>query len=101
MDLMGPLSVESYGGNSYVATFLDEFTGLSTVVFLKHKAEATVAVQHMLNLLEAQGRQKIKEVRTDRGGEYVNETLRKFFGEKGIVHQTSAPYTPQQNGAAE
>jgi hypothetical protein len=30
----------------------------------------------------------------------MNVTLRKFFGEKGIVHQTSAPYTPQQNGAA-
>jgi hypothetical protein len=65
MDLMGPLSVESYGGNSYVATFLDEFTGLSTVAFLKHKAEATVAVQHTLNLLEAQGHHA-----EDQGGSY-------------------------------
>jgi hypothetical protein len=31
MDLMGPLSVESYRGNSYLAMFLDEYTGLFMV----------------------------------------------------------------------
>ncbi|KRX63669.1 Copia protein [Trichinella sp. T9] len=31
----------------------------------------------------------------------INQRLRSFLREKGIEHQFSAPYTPQQNGAAE
>ncbi|GLI61654.1 hypothetical protein VaNZ11_004078 [Volvox africanus] len=33
MDLCGPMSVESQAGNLYVATFLDDYSGLSAVVF--------------------------------------------------------------------
>ncbi|GJZ96171.1 zinc finger, CCHC-type containing protein [Tanacetum coccineum] len=36
--------------------------------------------------------------RTDRGGEYMN-TL--YFQSVGIIHETIAPYTPQQNGISE
>ena len=40
-------------------------------------------------------------MRTDRGTEYVNSRLGGFFKEKGVLHQTTTPYTLQQNGAAE
>ncbi|GKC93821.1 zinc finger, CCHC-type containing protein, partial [Tanacetum coccineum] len=36
--------------------------------------------------------------RTDRGGEYM-DTL--YFQSVGIIHETAAPYTPQQNGISE
>ncbi|GKB17557.1 zinc finger, CCHC-type containing protein, partial [Tanacetum coccineum] len=36
--------------------------------------------------------------RTDRGGKYM-DTL--YFQSVGIIHKTSAPYTPQQNGISE
>jgi transposase InsO family protein len=52
-------------------------------------------------LLEKQSGKKVKVVRSDRGGEYVNAELKKFFASNGIRHETIAPYTPQQNGAAE
>ncbi|KAM2392557.1 hypothetical protein ACFX1X_036018 [Malus domestica] len=38
--------------------------------------------------------------RSDNGGEYVNSELRAFLDHHGIVHQTTCPYTPQQNGVA-
>ncbi|GJU03368.1 zinc finger, CCHC-type containing protein [Tanacetum coccineum] len=36
--------------------------------------------------------------KTDRGGEYM-DTL--YFQSVGIIHETTAPYTPQQNGISE
>nr|GEW13640.1 hypothetical protein [Tanacetum cinerariifolium] len=40
-------------------------------------------------------------VRTDRGTEFLNKTLRAFFKDEGIEHQTSTPRTPEQNGIVE
>ena len=37
----------------------------------------------------------------DNGTEYVNAALGGYFRSRGILHQKSAPYTPEQNGAAE
>ena len=41
---------------------------------------------------------KIKRLRSDREGEYH---FPKYCENVGIIHETSAPYTPQQNGVAE
>ena len=38
--------------------------------------------------------------RYDRGGEYITKTLEDFCEKNGIIHEVSAPYTPQQNGLA-
>nr|GFA44875.1 putative ribonuclease H-like domain-containing protein [Tanacetum cinerariifolium] len=40
-------------------------------------------------------------VRTDKGTEFKNKTLAKFFDEVGITQQFSAARTPQQNGVVE
>ena len=52
-------------------------------------------------MLETQTGNKLQSVRTDRGAEYLNAQLEGFFKKKGVKHETTAPYTPQQNGAAE
>lgn len=40
-------------------------------------------------------------MRSDNGKEYCNKVLSVFLAASGIKHQTSTPYTPQQNGLAE
>ncbi|MCO5554507.1 hypothetical protein L7F22_008036 [Adiantum nelumboides] len=40
-------------------------------------------------------------LRTYRGGEYMSGAFKDFFGKKGIKHQCTMPYTPQQNAVAE
>ncbi|GKA06880.1 zinc finger, CCHC-type containing protein [Tanacetum coccineum] len=47
--------------------------------------------------VESQQRSQIKRFRTDRGGEYM-DTM--YFQSVGIIHETNAPYTSQQNGTS-
>ena len=41
-----------------------------------------------------------KAVKFDRGGEYESNEFNELCAKFGIIHQTTAPYTPQQNGIA-
>ena len=59
-------------------------------MFLKFKAE----VKNQLN-------RKIKRFRSDWRGEHNTKTLEDFCEKNGIIHEFSAPYTPQKNGVAE
>ena len=40
-------------------------------------------------------------LRSDNGTEYLNHNLGDFLKSKGVLHQTTTRYTPEQNGAAE
>ncbi|CAI7851780.1 unnamed protein product, partial [Closterium sp. NIES-54] len=40
-------------------------------------------------------------LRSDRGGEFLGKEFTDFVDGKGIVHNLTCPYTPQQNGMAE
>lgn len=100
MDVCGPMD-PTLGGARYVATFLDDYSGLSVAEPLKTKGEVVDAVKRVIPFLETQSGKTLKIVRTDNGGEYINDSLRQFFASKGVCHQTTVPYTPQQNGKAE
>ena len=43
----------------------------------------------------------VKQFRSDRGGEFKSKKFDELLAAKGIVRQTSAPHTHQQNGRAE
>ncbi|CAI7768635.1 unnamed protein product, partial [Closterium sp. NIES-54] len=40
-------------------------------------------------------------LRSDRGGEFLEREFTDFVNGKGIIHNLTCPYTPQQNGMAE
>ena len=98
---MGPLQVTSDGDVRYLATFVDDYSRLAYVVPMKHKSEVASKVRTVISLWETQSGKHLKAVRTDRGKEYVNSELQGYFKDKGAIHQTTAPYTPEQNGVAE
>ena len=99
-DLAGPLPVTKSGFKYFMTTY-DNFTGLSLVNVLKEKSEVASTLIDNLNWLENQSSFKVRYVRSDNGSEFVNSTTENFFKLKGIEHQKTVPYTPQQNGAAE
>nr|GFB65324.1 hypothetical protein [Tanacetum cinerariifolium] len=41
---------------------------------------------------------QVRMVRTDKGTEFLNQTLHAYFAADGIQHQTSVARTPEQNG---
>ncbi|KAJ9515742.1 hypothetical protein QJQ45_008622 [Haematococcus lacustris] len=101
MDVCGPMHARARDGSLYVATFLDEYTKLSVCVPISSKAQVPDTVRTVVEELETQSGYRCKAIRTDNGTEYVNSRMREYCASKGIVHQHSAPYSPQQNGAAE
>ena len=101
MDLCGPMPETSLAGNSYVLTMLDDCSKLSYITPLKKKSDTIQAVKDGFAYLEKQGKQRIREARTDNGSEFINSHLDGYFKAKGINHQRTTPYTPEQNGKAE
>ena len=51
--------------------------------------------------VEKQSGHHILKLRSDNGGEYVNNKFIHFFTKHGIKLQHTVPYTPQQNGVDE
>ena len=51
--------------------------------------------------IENQPDKRIKVLRLDRGGEYESNDFEEFCSKHGLIHQTTAPYTSQQNGVVE
>ncbi|PWA62550.1 ribonuclease H-like domain-containing protein [Artemisia annua] len=101
LDLWGPYRVASREGYRYFLTIVDDFTRVVWVYLIKTKDEVCHYITVFYNLLETQFDKKVKSFRSDNGTEFVNHTFAKFCETKGITHQTSCAYTPQQNGIAE
>lgn len=100
-DVCGPIRPDTAGGSSYFLTVIDDFTRYSFVQLLKRKSDVTAYLIEYINLVETQTGNRVKALRSDNGGEYTSNLLDSFLRDKGIVHEFSLPYTPQQNGMAE
>ncbi|GJT60054.1 retrovirus-related pol polyprotein from transposon TNT 1-94 [Tanacetum coccineum] len=65
------------------------------------KGEAPEAIIKCIKNLQVHLNATVRNVRTDNGTEFVNQTLRDFYENVGISHQTSVARTPQQNDIVE
>jgi hypothetical protein len=100
-DLCGPLSSPSFPGCKYFITFIDDFSKRTWVYFLKLKSEVFDKFLAYKALVEKQSGHQIQRLRTDNGGEYVNNNFTNYCTTQGIQMQHIIPYTPQQNCVAE
>ena len=71
------------------------------VFLMKEKSEIQFIIPQFYKMVEIQFQSQIQILRTNNGREYLCSVLDNFLKEKGIVHQSSCTYTPQQNGIAE
>ena len=68
---------------------------------MKTKEEVFPIFQAFHTMIQNQFSAKIQVLRSDNGGEFVNQRFKAFFQQQGLLHETSCAQTPQQNGVAE
>ena len=100
-DLCEMNGVLTKGGKKYFMTLIDDSTRYCRVYLLKSKDEALNFFKIYKAEVENQLDQKIKRLRSDRGGEYFSNEFDAFCAEHGIIHERTPPYSPQSNGVAE
>ncbi|SGY19878.1 BQ5605_C017g08364 [Microbotryum silenes-dioicae] len=94
--------VDFQGRKAYLA-IVDQYSTAKWTFPLKTKLakEVTCVWITFRQGVEKMTGRKIKRVRTDNGNEFTNKLIGTDFQSQGILHETSAPYTPQQNGTVE
>nr|GEW16791.1 hypothetical protein [Tanacetum cinerariifolium] len=61
------------------------------------KDETPEVLIDFLRLVQRGLHAQVRIVRTDKGMEFLNQTLRAYFSTEGILHQTAVARTPEQN----
>lgn len=100
-DTCGPMEVPSVGGSRYFVILKDDYSNFRSVYFVKGKDEVKNCIENFLNKAENVTKNKVLYFRSDNGLEFVNKEIQTLFARRGIIHQTTVPYTPEQNGKAE
>ncbi|GJR60347.1 retrovirus-related pol polyprotein from transposon TNT 1-94 [Tanacetum coccineum] len=84
MDLCGPMRVESINGKKYILVIVDDYSRFTWVRFLRSKDEAPEAIIKCITNNQAHLNATVRNVRTDNGTEFVNQTLCEFY--ENLIH---------------
>ena len=95
------VNVTTDGGRKYAVTFMDEFSRHVKVYLISKKSEVFNCFKLYRAWAELYTGQKLRCLRSDRGGEYTSHEFRDYCEEYGIERELPPSYTPQQNGKAE
>ena len=99
-DVCGPMT-ETLGGARYFVSFTDDYSRCSRVFFMREKSDVLKKFKEFEAEVTNDKGKRIKALRTDNGGEYVSKEFTEYLKMKGIRHQRTTPYSPQQNGESE
>ncbi|CAI7794059.1 unnamed protein product [Closterium sp. NIES-54] len=101
MDVVGPTRAPSLSSSHYFLTIVDDHTRVVWLYPLKTKGEVAAAVlKEWMPRAQRESGHKVKVIRTDNGGEFIGADFEAVLKKKGIQHELTVPYNPQQNGVA-
>ncbi|GJY33684.1 retrovirus-related pol polyprotein from transposon TNT 1-94 [Tanacetum coccineum] len=101
MDLCGPIRIASVNRKKYILIIVDDYSRFTWVKILASKDEAPDFIIKFLKMIQNRLNATVRNIHTDNGTEFVNQTLRDYYEQVGISHETSVARTPQQNGVVE
>ena len=85
VDVCGPFDIQVRDGYSYFITFIDDLSRYGYVYLIKHKFEAFEKFKEFKHEVEKQTGKSIKVLRSDRGGEYLNQKFLRYLKNNSIV----------------
>lgn len=100
-DVCGPMEETSIGGSRYFLLLKDDYSNYRVAYFMKNKSQTVDYVRKFIELSEKETGNNIQTIRTDNGREFINKEMKILLERKGIRHETTVTYTPEQNGKAE
>nr|GEY55024.1 hypothetical protein [Tanacetum cinerariifolium] len=101
IDLCGPMRVASINGKRYALLIVDDYSRYTWTHFLRSKDKTPEVLIDFLRLVQRGLQAQVRVVRTDKGTEFLDQTLLAYFAAEGIHHQTSVVRTPEQNRVVE
>src|SRR5882724_10405435 len=102
VDLMGPMNPEARWSHARFCLIInDDWSGFAFVFNLCHKDETAKTIISLDKAIEMKFWKRIHTLRTDNGGEFVNQQLQEYCQDRGISLITSVAYNPELNGRAE
>ena len=93
-DVCGPMSVQARGEYEYFITFTDDYARYGYVYLMRHKSEDFDKFREYKAEAEKQLGVHIKQLRSNRGGEYLSGEFKSYLVQEGIISQLSSPGTP-------
>ena len=97
------MDLKSYGTgkHSYILHMVDMFSRLHMAEFIPNKEAETVAEAILKIWISQPGLGPMEFLHSDRGGEFLNETLTTVAEYLQVKHTATASYTPNANGLNE
>ncbi|GJV36556.1 retrovirus-related pol polyprotein from transposon TNT 1-94 [Tanacetum coccineum] len=90
-----------YKWEKYILVIVDDYSRFTWVKFLASKDEASDFIIKFLKMIQVRLNATVRNIRTDNGTDFVNQTLCSYYESVSISHKTSVARTPQQNGVVE
>ena len=98
-NLAGSIQLLAKDGYKNVLNFIDDYSGLTMLYFLKHKSNNSLTTKKYLVDIAPYGH--VKCLRTDNGTEFNLEPFQRLLVLNRIKHKQSVPYFPHQDGTTE
>ena len=95
-DVCGPMNTQTRGGNKYFIIFVDNYSRMTWVYFMRQKSDVFSIFEEFQSLVERQSVHLMEVLRSDKGGEYNSNEFDKFCEDIGMQRQLTVGYTPQQ-----
>ena len=84
IDLCGPIGIERYIGDKLSILYVDDYSRMMIVMYLKEKYEAFQKFKWYVERVEKEIGNKLKCLRSYRGGEFISNEFNEFCVERGI-----------------
>ena len=86
-DLCGPIVPQSYCGDTYFILFVDDYSRMMTVMYLKEKYEAFKMFKWVLVRVEKETSKNLKCLRSKRGGYFTSNEFEFFCNDRNKSFQ--------------